>query len=114
MMLSLLSSSRPEVLLRSIKRSSMTCSVHEKKRTDVERQTCNVVSWRENWKRSAWIYRFVKLDRLIHLAGETVDQEAAVAVLPGSSQRRSSRLQGWRGKRFAHSVLEQLCTSESI
>jgi hypothetical protein len=108
-------------LARSINLASIISSVHEKKRTKVDSQT-----WREVWRvtslksafpdrgpsaarsRASSPHRLVELVSLIQLAGEAVDEETTLAILPCGSERRILGESGWVLESLSHGVLEEL------
>lgn len=75
----------------------MTCSVVEKNNTAVASQTCVIVDEHQPIK-GEWTDIFLKLQGLVHLAREAIDQESPTTILP--SLFRSFRLQN-----IVHGVL---------
>lgn len=78
---STLSSSRPLVLPRSSSLTNMTSSVVEKKRTKDDLQTLDTLALVVS-KGERGSYGFIKLDSLVHLSGETVNEESTLSSGP--------------------------------
>ena len=59
-------------------------------------------------------HRFVKLDRLVHLTRESIDQEPTTTVLPsGIEHGVGGVVRGWV-ERFSHGVFEELSSGRFL
>lgn len=110
---STLSSSLPLVLPRSSSLPSMTSSVVEKNRTNDDLQTCrHCVSHHiptfASKRVIANTHGIVKLDGLIHLSWETVNQEPTLGGGPVARQRRIGWERGRAVECVSHGILEEL------